>query len=104
MHAAADSGSHENAQLMCERPNYGRVLVAPEVIALWRRLGHGRTLRTYAPLEMERRTTHSGLSVGREEAQRFASSISPTTRHAARNNFRLACHSGAIRFLNEYIW
>ena len=69
MHAAVDSGSNENAQLMCERPIYGRVLVAPEVMALWRRFGDGRTLRTYAPLEMEWRTIHSGLFVGREESR-----------------------------------
>ena len=69
MHAAVDSGCNENAQLMCERPNYGRVLVATEVMALWRHSGDGRALRTHAPLAMERRTTHSGLSVGREESQ-----------------------------------
>jgi hypothetical protein len=53
MHAVVDSDSNENAQLMCERPNYGRVLAAPEVMALWRRLGDGRALRTHAPLAME---------------------------------------------------
>jgi hypothetical protein len=61
MHAAVDSGSNENEQLMCEGPNYGRVLVAPEVMALSRRSGDGRVLRTHAPLEMEGRTIHSGL-------------------------------------------
>jgi hypothetical protein len=53
MQTAVDSGSHENAQLMCEHPNYGRVLIAPKVMALWRRLGDGRALRTHAPLAME---------------------------------------------------
>ena len=104
MHAAVDSGSNENAQLMCERPIYGRVLVAPEVMALWLRSGDGRALKTHALLAMRRRTIHSGLFVGREGAQQFASGISPITRLPARNNFGLACHPGAIRFLNEYIW
>ena len=61
MHAAVDSGCNENVHRMCERSNYGRVLVATEVTALWRRSGDGRTLKTHAPLAMERRTIHSGL-------------------------------------------
>ena len=69
MHATVDSGCNENAHLMCERSNYGRVLVAAEVMELWRRSGDGRALRTHAQLAMERRTTHSGLSVGREESR-----------------------------------
>ena len=56
MHAAVDSGCNENVQQMCELPNYGRVLVATEVMALWRRSGDGRALRTHALLAMERRT------------------------------------------------
>ena len=56
MHAVVDSGCDENVHQMCELPNYGRVLVATEVTALWRRSGDGRTLRTHAPLAMERRT------------------------------------------------
>src|SRR5271169_5484373 len=69
MHAAVDSGCDENVHQRCELPNYGRVSVATEVIALWRHSGDGRALRTRAPLAIERRTTHSGLSVGREESQ-----------------------------------
>jgi hypothetical protein len=79
MHAAVDSACDENAQLMCERSNYGRVLVATEVMALWRRSGDGRALRTLAPLAMERRTIHSGLSIGREESQGIVSRRSLTT-------------------------
>ena len=56
MHAAVDSGCDENVHRMCELPNYGRVLVATAVMALWRRSGDGRTLRTHAPLAMKRRT------------------------------------------------
>ena len=55
MHAAADSGCNENAHLMCERSNYGRVLVAAEVMELWRRSGDGLALGTHAPLAIERR-------------------------------------------------
>jgi hypothetical protein len=69
MHAAVDSGCDENVHQMCEPANYGRVLVATEVTALWRRSGDGRALRTLALLAMERRTIHSGLSVGREESR-----------------------------------
>jgi len=69
MHAAVDSGSNEIVHQMCELLNYGRVLVATEVMALWLRSGDGRTLRTHAPLAMERRTIHSGLSFGREESR-----------------------------------
>ena len=68
MHAAVDSGCNENVRQMCELPNYGRVIVATEVMALWRRSGDGRALRTHAPLAMERRTIHSDLSVAREES------------------------------------
>src|SRR5271157_1280731 len=46
------------------------LLVATEVMALWRRSGDGPALRTHALLAMERRITHSGLYVRREEAQR----------------------------------
>jgi len=53
--AAADSGCNENAHLMCERSNYGRVLVAAEVMELWRRSGDGLALWTHAPLATERR-------------------------------------------------
>jgi len=45
------------------------VLVATEVIASWRRTGDGLALGTLALLAMERRTIHSGLSVGREESR-----------------------------------
>src|SRR5271169_2777748 len=55
MHAAADFGCNENAHLMCERSNYGRVLVAAEVMELWRRSGDGLALGTHAPLAIERR-------------------------------------------------
>ena len=69
MHAAVDSGCDETAHQMCERPNYDRVPVATEVMALWRHSGDGRTLQTHAPPVIERRTIHSGLSVGREESR-----------------------------------
>jgi hypothetical protein len=69
MHAAVDSGCNENVQQMCELPNYGRVPVATEVMALCRPSGDGRALSTLAPLAKERRTVYSGLSVGREESQ-----------------------------------
>ena len=68
MHAAVDSGCDEKVHQMCELPNYGRVPVATEVMALCRPSGDGRALRTHAPLAMERRTVYSGLSVGREES------------------------------------
>src|ERR1017187_7036886 len=80
MRAAVDFGCNENVRQMCELPNYGRVLVATEVMALWLRSGDGRALRTLALLAMDRRTIHSGLSVGREESQRIVSGRSPTTR------------------------
>src|SRR5208283_1296157 len=79
MHAAADSGCNENVCHMCELPSYGRVLVATEVMALWLRSGDGRALRTHAQLAMDRRTIHSGLSVGWEESQRIVSGRSLTT-------------------------
>jgi hypothetical protein len=44
------------------------VVIATEVMALWRRSGDGRGLRTLALLAMERRTIHSVLSIGREES------------------------------------
>ena len=69
MYAAVDSGCDENVHQMCELPNYGRVPVATEVMALCRPSGDGRALRTHAPLATERRTVYSGLSVGREESQ-----------------------------------
>ena len=50
MHAAVDSGSNEIVRQMCELLNYGRVLVAPEVLALWLHSGDGRALRTHAQL------------------------------------------------------
>ena len=43
-----------------------RVPVSTEIMALWRHSGDRRALRTHAPLAMERRTTYSGLSVGRK--------------------------------------
>jgi hypothetical protein len=55
MHAAANSFCDENGQLMCERSKYGRVLVAAEVMELWRRSGDGLALGTHAPLAIERR-------------------------------------------------
>jgi hypothetical protein len=64
---------------MCELPNYGRVQLATGVMALWLRSGDGRALRTHALVAMERRTIHSGLSIGREESQRIVSGRSPTT-------------------------
>ena len=59
----------ENLHEMCELPNYGRVLVATGVMALWRRSGDGRALMTHALLAMERRTIHSCFPVGREESR-----------------------------------
>src|SRR5271157_386423 len=58
MHAAVDSGCDENVHQMYELPNYGRVPVATEVMALWRRSGDERALRTHAPLATERRTLY----------------------------------------------
>jgi len=69
MHAAVDSGCDENVHQGYELPKYGRVLVATEVMALWRRSGDGRALGTLALLAMQRRTIHPGLSVGREESR-----------------------------------
>jgi hypothetical protein len=66
MHAAVDPGCNESVQQMCEHPNFGRVLVATEVTALWRRSGDRRALRTLELLAMELRTKDSGLSVGRK--------------------------------------
>ena len=77
MHAAAHSGCNEIVHEKCELLNYGRVLVATEVMALWLRSGDGRTLRTHAPLAMERRTIHSGLFVGREEAHELSAGDLP---------------------------
>ncbi len=54
MHAAVDSGCNENVHQMCELPNYGRVPVATEVMALWRCSGDRRALRTHAPLAIHR--------------------------------------------------
>jgi hypothetical protein len=51
----ADSGCNENAHLMCERSNYGRVLVAAEVMEVWQHSGDGLALKTHAPLAIERR-------------------------------------------------
>jgi hypothetical protein len=45
MHAAADSGCNEIVHEKCELLNYGRVLVAPEAVALWRRSGVAAPLR-----------------------------------------------------------
>ena len=69
MHAAVDPGCNESVRRMCEHPNLGRVLVATEVTALWRRSGDRRALRTLELLAMELRTKDSGLSVGREETR-----------------------------------
>ena len=55
MHATVDSGCNENAHRMCERSNYGRVLVAAEVSEMGRRSGDGLALGTHAPLAIERR-------------------------------------------------
>jgi len=66
MHAAVDPGCNESVQQMCEHPNFGRVLIATEVTALWRRSGDRRALRTLELLAMELRTKDSGLSVGRK--------------------------------------
>jgi len=55
MHAAADSACNENAHLMCERSNYGRLQIAAEVMELWRRSGDGLALGTQAPPAIERR-------------------------------------------------
>src|SRR5271166_6274422 len=66
MHAAVDPGCNKSVQQMCEHPNFGRVLVATEVTALWRRSGDRRALRTLELLAMELRTKDSGLSVGRK--------------------------------------
>ena len=59
----------ENLHEMCELPNYGRVLVATGVMALWRRSGDGRALMTHALLAMERRTIHSCFPIGRQESR-----------------------------------
>ena len=69
MHAAVDSGCDENVHQICKLPNYGRVLIATEVMASWRRSGDARALRTHAPLTMERRILRPGLSVGRKESR-----------------------------------
>ena len=69
MHAAVDPGCKENVHRICEHPNCGRVLVATEVMAMWRRSGDGRALRTVALLAMQRRTIRSGLFVGLEESR-----------------------------------
>ena len=66
MHAAVDPGCNESVQQMCEHPNFGSVLVATEVTALWRRSGDRRALRTLELLAMELRTKDSGLSDGRK--------------------------------------
>ena len=79
LHAAVDSGCDENVHQMCELPNPGRVPVATEVMALWRPSGDERALMTRAPLAMERRTIHSGLSIGREESLRIVSGRTLTT-------------------------
>ena len=55
MHAAADSACNENAHLMCERSNYGRLQIAAEVMELWRRSGDGLALGTHAARAIERR-------------------------------------------------
>src|SRR5271166_1465807 len=60
------SGCNESVQQMCEHPDFGRVRVATEVTALWRRSGDRRALRTLELLAMELRTKDSGLSVGRK--------------------------------------
>ena len=65
MHAAVDSGCNENVHRDVRTFKLRRVLVATEVMALWRRSGDGRALRTHALLAMERRIIHSGLSVRR---------------------------------------
>jgi len=93
------------------------VPVATEVMALWLHSGDGRALRTHALLAMERRTIHSGLSIGREESQRIVSGRSLTTGllgsldghlrglgvlrpiDSEQANFRLARHPGAIGLL-----
>ena len=80
LHAAADSGCNENAHLMCEVSNYGRVLVAAEVMELWRRSGDGLALGTHAPLAIERRP-HVPVcpSVGGNLGE-LSAGESPTTR------------------------
>ena len=55
LYVAADSGCNANAHLMCECPNYGRVLVAAEVMELWRRSGDVAAFGTDVPLAIERR-------------------------------------------------
>jgi len=102
MHAAADSGCNENAHLMCERSNYGRVLVAAEVMESWRRSGDGLALGTYAPLAIERRP-RSRLSVGRGNLGELSAGDLPqadlgtTSPEAAlERNFRLVRYPSAI--------
>ena len=53
MRAAADSACNENAQLMCERSNYGLCWLQ-EMDLLW---------GTNAPHATRRRSIHSGLTV-----------------------------------------
>ena len=59
MHAAADSGCNENAQLMCERSNCG---------FCWLQ-GMDLLLGGNAPHATLRRSTHAGLAVARENSQ-----------------------------------
>jgi hypothetical protein len=72
MHAAADSGCNETAQLMCERSNHG-------LCRLQRKSWHCGHTRVMDVLAMERRTIQSGLSIGREESQGIVSGRSLTT-------------------------
>jgi hypothetical protein len=115
MHAAVDSGCDENVHQMCELPNYGRVPVATEVMALWRRSGDGRALRTHAPLAMERQTTHfrfvrrsGGISVNcrRQMSQKPTSEELPglpADKAPTRSRGRLHVHSGRARRDNSSI-
>jgi len=59
MHAAVDSGCNENAQLMCERSNYGLCWLQEMDLLL----------STNAPHATRRRTIHSRLTVAREKSQ-----------------------------------
>ncbi len=59
MHAAVDSGSNEDAQLMCERWNHDLCWLQEMDLLLG----------TNAPHATRRRSIHSGLTVAREKSQ-----------------------------------
>ena len=78
MHAAVDPGCNENVHQICEHPNCGRVLVATEVMAMWRRSGDGRALRT-GRTAGDAAANHTFRFVRRSEESRNVTGRSPTT-------------------------